>query len=228
MFILYKSNTRGISKNSWLTSFHTFSFNNYYDSNRMNFGLLRVFNDDIVAADKGFGMHPHDNMEIISIVLEGSLRHEDNFGNKRILNAGDVQVMSAGTGVVHSEYNNEKSKTSKFLQIWIEPKIPNIKPRYDQKHFDIKENQLIEIVGNNNDSLKINQETKLFIGKYISGKKLQHNILKGFAAFIFVISGEIRVNEHFLETRDAIGIDENIEITFNNTSEILLIEVPVE
>merc|ERR1712137_940427 len=131
--VSHKSDTRGHANHGWLESFHSFSFANYYNPNKMNFGLLRVLNDDSVAAGRGFGAHPHDNMEIISIPLEGDLEHQDNMGNKTVIKSNDVQIMSAGTGVVHSEYNHSREDAVKFLQIWVFPKERNIKPRYAQK-----------------------------------------------------------------------------------------------
>lgn len=129
---LHKAESRGHANHGWLDSHHSFSFANYYNPERMNFGVLRVLNDDRVAAGAGFGKHPHENMEIVSIPLSGDLEHEDNMGNKKVIREGDIQVMSAGTGVLHSEYNKSKENEVKFLQIWIIPKVMNVSPRYDQ------------------------------------------------------------------------------------------------
>src|SRR3954469_25515365 len=137
--ILHKANTRGHANHGWLDSWHTFSFASYYNPQRTHFGALRVLNDDTVAAGMGFGRHPHDNMEIISIPLEGDLEHGDNMGNTTVIKQGDVQIMSAGTGVVHSEKNRNMDRQVKFLQIWVFPNQKNVKPRYDQKSFSQEE-----------------------------------------------------------------------------------------
>ena len=155
--VLHKANTRGHANHGWLESYHTFSFANYHNSERMNFGVLRVLNDDRVNQGMGFGKHPHDNMEIISIPLEGDLEHQDSMGNNTVIKEGDIQVMSAGAGIFHSEYNKNKDQLVKFLQIWIYPNKKNVTPRYDQITLDLNDrhNKLQQILSPNRQKLEI-------------------------------------------------------------------------
>lgn len=218
--ILYKAETRGDANHGWLHSKHTFSFANYFDPNRMNFGALRVLNDDTVAPGMGFGTHPHRDMEIISIPLEGDLEHKDSMGNFGVIKNGDVQVMSAGTGVHHSEYNKNKDREVKFLQIWVIPNKMNVEPRYDQitlnkddKGVWVYQNAWFHLADFDKDIT----ETYSF--------KSEDNGL-----YVFVLNGKIQVGDQLLHTRDGYGIwgTDKVSIKAHENSEFLLMEVPME
>ena len=234
--ILHKANTRGHADHGWLNSYHSFSFANYYNPERMHFGALRVLNDDTVAAGKGFGKHPHDNMEIISIPLEGDLEHTDSMGNKTIIRKGDVQAMSAGTGVAHSEYNANADKDVKFLQIWIYPDSKNIKPQYSQVSLQTadRKNKLQQIVSprsNGNEGVTVQQEAWFSIGDLEQGKQLSYDIKrKGNGVYVFVLKGEVTIGDQKLGTRDGLGIWETdtISIVADSDTEILLMDVPMD
>lgn len=232
--ILHKSESRGHANHGWLNSRHTFSFANYYNPERMNFGVLRVLNDDIVAPGRGFSMHQHSNMEIISIPLEGDLEHKDSMGNLSVIKAGDVQVMSAGTGIYHSEYNKNKDSEVKFLQIWLYPNSKNVVPRYDQVTLSniLKPNQFNQILSPNADSqgVWIHQEAWFHIGLFDANYKSTYTIhKKGNGLYLFIIEGEIEVDGQRLESRDGYGIwDVNdIHVTAITSSRILVMEVPI-
>lgn len=232
--ILHKSDTRGHADHGWLNSYHSFSFANYHNPERMNFGVLRVLNDDMVAAGRGFGTHPHSNMEIISIPLEGDLQHMDDMGNSTVIKSGDVQVMSAGTGVSHSEYNKNKNELVKFLQIWVIPNKRDVTPRYDQisiKNIETK-NSLYQILSPNEDDngVWIHQDAWFHLGEYEPGKMDSYSIKKeGNGVYIFVLHGEIVVNDQVLNKRDGYGIWETDSFTLNANSaaKVLVIEVPM-
>jgi redox-sensitive bicupin YhaK (pirin superfamily) len=231
---LHKAETRGFANHGWLQSHHTFSFSNYYNPERMNFGVLRVLNDDTVAAGMGFGKHPHDNMEIISIPLEGDLEHKDSMGNVTIIRNGDVQVMSAGTGIFHSEMNKNRDSQVKFLQIWVYPNKRNVEPRYDQVTLNVAErhNKLQQILSPHADDegVWIHQDAWFHLGTLDKDFKTTYNIKKkGNGLYVFVLSGDITVGEQALQTRDGFGIwdIENVEIKTNSNAEILLMEVPM-
>ena len=233
--VLHKAETRGKANHGWLQSHHTFSFANYYNPERMHFGVLRVLNDDSVAAGMGFGTHPHDNMEIISIPLEGDLEHKDSMGNVTVIREGDIQIMSAGTGITHSEYNKNKDKDVKFLQIWIFPNQKNVKPRYDQislKKNDSK-NTLQQILSPdaNDEGVWIHQKAWFHIGKFDNGVKTQYHLKeKSNGVYAFVINGDWKINDQILGKRDGFGIwDVNsLEISSQSSdAEILLMEVPM-
>ena len=234
--ILHKANTRGHADHGWLNSYHSFSFANYYNPERMHFGALRVLNDDTVAAGKGFGKHPHDNMEIISIPLEGDLEHTDSMGNKTIIRKGDVQAMSAGTGVAHSEYNANADKEVKFLQIWIYPDSKNIKPQYSQVSLQTadRKNKLQQIVSprsNGNEGVTVQQEAWFSLGDLEQGKQLSYDIKrKGNGVYVFVLKGEVTIGDQKLDTRDGLGIWETdkVFITADSDAEILLMDVPMD
>ena len=234
--ILHKANTRGHADHGWLNSYHSFSFANYYNPERMHFGALRVLNDDTVAAGKGFGKHPHDNMEIISIPLEGDLEHTDSMGNKTIIRKGDVQAMSAGTGVAHSEYNANADKEVKFLQIWIYPDSKNIKPQYSQVSLQTadRKNKLQQIVSprsNGNEGVTVQQEAWFSIGDLEQGKQLSYDIKrKGNGVYVFVLKGEVTIGGQKLGARDGLGIWETdtISIIADSDTEILLMDVPMD
>ena len=232
--ILHKSDTRGHADHGWLNSYHSFSFANYHNPERMNFGVLRVLNDDMVAAGRGFGTHPHSNMEIISIPLEGDLQHMDDMGNSTVIKSGDVQVMSAGTGVSHSEYNKNKNKLVKFLQIWVIPNKRDVTPRYDQisiKNIETK-NSLYQILSPNEDDngVWIHQDAWFHLGEYEPGKMDSYSIKKeGNGVYIFVLHGEIVVNDQVLNKRDGYGIWEtdSFSLNANSAAKVLVIEVPM-
>ncbi|MBZ0202588.1 MAG: pirin family protein [Ignavibacteria bacterium] len=232
--IIHRADSRGLVDHGWLKSRHTFSFANYHNPQKVRFGLLRVLNDDIVEPGEGFGTHPHDNMEIISIPLKGALAHKDSEGNEHVINTGDVQIMSAGSGLYHSEYNASKKDPVNFLQIWVFPKERDIKPRYDQKTFPEKERenklQLVVSPEKNGNALWINQNAYFSLGNLSAGKKVNYSIKhKGNAFYLFVLKGTVSVAAEELKDRDAIGIEDIIEteIEAKTDSEILLIEIPV-
>lgn len=232
--ILHKSESRGDANHGWLHSKHTFSFANYYNPERMHFGVLRVLNDDTVAAGMGFGTHPHDNMEIISIPLEGDLEHKDSMGNTTVIKNGDIQVMSAGTGIQHSEYNKNKDKAVKFLQIWVFPNKKNVTPRYDQITLKLEDrhNKLQQILSPNaNDAgVWIHQNAWFHLGKFDKGIATDYTFKgQGNGVYIFNLTGTLEVNGQLVETRDGFGIwdTDKINIKANTDSEFLIMEVPM-
>ncbi len=233
--VIHKAETRGKANHGWLNSHHTFSFANYYNIDRMNFGVLRVLNDDSVQAGMGFGTHPHDNMEIISIPLEGDLEHKDSMGNITVIKEGDVQAMSAGTGVTHSEYNKNKDKDVKFLQIWIYPKTRNVTPKYDQISLKdlAKENEFYQILSPNKDDqgVWIHQDAWFHIGKFTKGKTDEYKIKKeGNGVYAFILDGEVEINNEVLSKRDGMGIwdTDSISLKATENARVLLMEVPME
>ena len=233
--IIHRAQTRGHASHGWLDSHHTFSFANYYNPERMHFGVLRVLNDDVVQAGMGFGTHPHDNMEIISIPLEGDLEHKDSMGNVAIIKEGDVQVMSAGTGITHSEYNPNRNKEVKFLQIWVLPKVKNVTPRYDQISLkDIeKENQFYQILSpNNNDQgVWIHQDAWFHMGEFLNDTTLTYSLKKpDNGLYIMQIEGVSEIEGNTLNRRDALEVENANEITINMkaNSSILVMEVPMK
>lgn len=232
---LHKAESRGHANHGWLDSHHSFSFANYYNPERMNFGVLRVLNDDRVAAGAGFGKHPHENMEIISIPLSGDLEHEDSMGNKKVIREGDIQVMSAGTGVLHSEYNKSKENEVKFLQIWIIPKVMNVSPRYDQISIrDVaQKNTFYQILSPNKEDqgVWIHQDAWFSMGELDSGTTEIYQLHQSKnGVYIFVLEGEIEVAGEKLSKRDALGIWESdqFEVTASTDAKVLLMEVPME
>lgn len=232
--ILHKAATRGHNSFGWLNSYHSFSFGHYHDPERMHFGALRVLNDDTVAAGMGFGKHPHDNMEIVSIPLEGDLHHSDSTGRNEIIRQHDVQIMSAGSGIAHSEMNANKNKEVKFLQIWVFPKNQNIEPRYEQKSFNPADrvNQIFTVVAPDDDkAVWINQDawfslanlSKDFTTTYALHKKEN-------GVYAFLIKGNVTINGIALNERDGLGIDGTGELAIqaSTDAELLLIEVPMQ
>ena len=217
----------------WLNSYHSFSFGNYYDAAKTNFGALRVLNDDNIKGGTGFGKHPHDNMEIISIPLQGALQHEDTTGTKAIIKDNDVQIMSAGTGLQHAEKNNSQTEETSFLQIWIFPKKENIAPRYDQKSFApaLRKNQLQVVVSpTDSNAVWINQDAWLSRYDPDAGSQLTYNLnQKGNGVYVFVLEGSITINDQTLQTRDALGIwdTDSINLSANTSSQVLFIDVPM-
>lgn len=231
--VYHPADSRGHANHGWLNSYHTFSFAGYHDPERMHFGALRVLNDDSVAKGMGFGKHPHDNMEIVSIPLSGDLHHKDSTGRDKIIRQGDVQIMSAGSGIAHSETNANSDKDVKFLQIWVLPKEKNIEPRYDQKSFNLDEqkDQLVTVVAPDNDqAVWINQDAWFTLGKLSNGKATKYQFKKeGNGVYAFVIEGEVTINGTPLHRRDGLGISETneLEIKADSEAQLLLIEIPV-
>lgn len=233
--VIHKAATRGHANHGWLNSHHTFSFANYHNPERMNFGVLRVLNDDMVSESQGFGTHPHRDMEIISIPLEGDLKHKDNMGNETIIKEGDIQVMSAGTGVMHSEYNNNPDKPVKFLQIWVIPNKQSVTPRYDQISLaDIaKENKFYQVLSPNkeDEGVWIYQDAWFHIGKFTKGNADDYQIKKaGNGVYVFVLEGEVEINGEKLSRRDGMGIWDTDQFTVTATEDarVLLMEVPMD
>jgi quercetin 2,3-dioxygenase len=235
-FVLHKSDSRGFADHGWLRSFHTFSFAGYHNPERVHFGVLRVLNDDTVAGGGGFGKHPHDNMEIISIPLEGDLEHKDSMGNTGVIRLGDIQVMSAGTGVFHSEYNKNSDKPAKFLQIWMFPNKRNVQPRYDQITLDLndRKNKLQQILSPDpsDAGVWVYQEAWFHLGTFDKGKELKYQVKNtGNGVYAFVIRGKFNVEGKDLDERDGLGITNAQTVSIkseSDESEILLMDVPMQ
>jgi len=234
-FTVHKSESRGHADHGWLNAYHSFSFASWYNPERIQFGTLRVLNDDTVAAGMGFGTHPHDNMEIITIPLEGDLAHKDSMGNAATIKTGDVQVMSAGTGIQHSEFNPNADLQTKLFQIWLFPKHRNVTPRYQQITLDNtkQKNNFAQILSPNeeDEGVWIHQDAWFYLSDFDKdfAKKLALK-KEGNGFYIMNIEGEIEVNGEKLEKRDAIGIWETneIEIKANSDSRFLIMEIPME
>lgn len=233
-FILHKAETRGHANHGWLDSHHTFSFASYYNPERMRFGMLRVLNDDVVAGGMGFGTHPHENMEIISIPLAGDLEHRDSMGNMQVIRQGDIQVMSAGTGIQHSEYNRNREEPVRFLQIWVYPNRQGVKPRYDQIALDTEKmrNRWLQILSPTPDSegVWIHQDAWFHRGQFSTGHSETYSLKKtGNGLYIFMIEGEATVNGQALGRRDGLGVTglDSITLKAEKDSDILLMEVPM-
>jgi redox-sensitive bicupin YhaK (pirin superfamily) len=232
--ILHKADTRGHAEHGWLNSYHTFSFGGYYNPERMNFGVLRVLNDDTVSGGMGFGKHPHDNMEIISIPLDGDLEHQDSMGNSAVIRNGDIQAMSAGTGIYHSEKNKNDNEQVKFLQIWIYPNKKNVEPRYDQLTLNLadRHNNLQQILSPNADDagVWIHQNAWFHIAKFDQGFSADYQLkAKGNGVYAFILKGDVTINGQHLNTRDGFGIwdIDTLNITAETEAEFLLMEVPM-
>jgi redox-sensitive bicupin YhaK (pirin superfamily) len=228
------TNERGHVFHGWLDTYHSFSFASWYNPEKIHFGALRVLNDDFIEVGTGFGSHPHDNMEVISIPLKGALAHKDSTGSEEITSTGMVQVMSAGTGIVHSEYNGSETEKTNFLQIWIFPKKDNIKPRYEQKAFDEKDRkgkwQILVSPREEDKALWINQDAVLSRIDLKAGDSTNYNNhFKGNGVYVFVLEGSIEINGQIAEKRDAIGVSEtdSFEIKVLSDAQILTIEVPM-
>lgn len=233
---VFEANTRGTADFGWLKANFSFSFGNYHNPKRLQFGMLRVLNDDTIAAGTGFDTHPHANMEIITIPLEGGLKHRDSMGNEGIIRYGEVQVMSAGTGVEHSEMNASQHDQAKTLQLWVFPDKEGVTPRYDQKSFDIENqiNTFVNIVSpkdsTNGNALWVYQKTFFYLGIFESNTSTTYEVkIPKNGVYLFVIEGEIEVNNHILKARDAMGIIDFdlFEIRIKTKSKILLVEVPM-
>ena len=232
--IIYKADSRGYADHGWLKSYHTFSFAGYNNPSRMHFGALRVLNDDFVAGGNGFGRHPHNNMEIISIPLEGTLAHSDSMGNEGTIQPNEIQVMSAGTGVAHSEFNGSEVDPVKFLQIWVIPKYAGVTPRYDQITLnpEDRKNTFQQIVSpNQNDAgTWINQDAWFYLADFDTDLEKTYQFKQSEnGVYIFVLSGKIQVENQVLETRDGLGISQTNEITVKalEQSSFLIMEVPM-
>ncbi len=233
--VLYPANERGHANHGWLDSYFSFSFSGYQDPKKIHFGALRVLNDDHISGGGGFGTHPHDNMEIVTIPLEGKLAHKDSTGNEGVISKGDVQIMSAGTGIRHSEYNASSVDSARLLQIWVFPKVKNIKPVYGQRNFAINERknnwQVVVSPDSADHALNINQDARFSLVNLEVGKSIGYQMKwkKNSGLYLFVIEGSLRVNDLSLSKRDALGIVDTEEINMEATTdaEILAIEVPL-
>ena len=232
--IFHPASSRGAADHGWLHAKHSFSFANYYNSERVQFGALRVLNDDIIAPGMGFGTHPHDNMEIITIPLDGALEHKDSLDNIGVIETDEIQVMSAGSGVYHSEYNKNKDQSVSLLQIWVFPNKKNVTPRYDQKNIkDLKKvNSFYPIVtpNQNGPGMWIHQDAWFHLGEFDKETRINYNInKKGNGVYAFLIEGSVQIDGESLEKRDALGIwdTEKFELLANQNSRVLLIEVPL-
>lgn len=233
--VLHRADTRGQANHGWLTSRHTFSFANYYNPERMHFGVLRVLNDDLVIGGKGFGTHPHDNMEIISIPLSGDLEHKDSMGNVTVIQQGDIQVMSAGTGITHSEFNKNADRDVRFLQIWMFPNKKGVTPRYDQIKLDEKKlkNKFFQILSPNVDDsgVWVHQQAWFHLGQFDKGKKTTYTLKEGSknGVYVFLIEGDATVAGQQLNQRDGLGVwnTTSLDIQADSKARILLMEVPM-
>ncbi len=233
--VLHRADTRGHAKHGWLESYHSFSFASYYSPERMHFGALRVLNDDTVAPAMGFGTHPHDNMEIISIPLQGDLEHKDSMGTVAVIKEGDIQVMSAGTGIKHSEYNKNSDREVKFLQIWVIPKERDVTPRYDQISLQEIEqaNTLYQILSPHTEDqgVWIHQDAWFHMGRFTGDISENYSVRKpGNGVYFFVLDGKLEVEGHSLGQRDALGIwdTDSIQLQSLGHSQVLLMEVPMQ
>ena len=232
--VFHSASSRGAADHGWLKAKHSFSFANYYDSERVQFGALRVLNDDIIAPGMGFGTHPHDNMEIITIPLDGALEHKDSMDNIGVIETDEIQVMSAGSGVYHSEYNKNRDQSVSLLQIWVFPNKKDVTPRYDQKNIkDLKKvNSFYPIVTPNQKGpeMWIHQDAWFHLGEFDKETRINYNInKKGNGVYAFLIEGSVQIDGESLEKRDALGLwdTESFELLANPNSRILLIEVPL-
>lgn len=234
--IIYKADTRGGFDFGWLKTYHTFSFGHYFDPQRIHFGALRVLNDDTIQPGTGFGTHPHENMEIVSIPLRGALAHKDSMGHEQTLKVGEVQAMSAGTGITHSEYNASQSEEASFLQIWVMPEKQNVTPRYAQRAFSFKKNEWTVVVSPDGDDadgatgkpLSINQSARFLLGEFDGGHQLTlARADKRHGFYLFVIEGSVALDDEVLRRRDGAGIAGDLSIQVEEGSHLLLVEVPL-
>lgn len=235
--VLHKASSRGLANHGWLNSYHTFSFADYYNPERMNFGVLRVLNDDTVAGGMGFDTHQHNNMEIVSIPLLGDLAHKDSMGNEQVIRDGDIQVMSAGTGIRHSEYNFNENKEVKFLQIWVIPNQQNVTPRYQQMKIPMagETNRLIPLIapqGTSDNTLWIHQQAWFSLGSFSKGKIFDYSINdKNNGAYLFVIKGSFKIGTFQLGLRDGLGVWETDKLSIEAESDdslLLIMDVPMK
>jgi redox-sensitive bicupin YhaK (pirin superfamily) len=232
MITLRKSEERGHANHGWLDSYHSFSFSHYYDPEHMGYSVLRVINEDVVAASQGFGMHPHRDMEIITYMLKGAIQHRDSLGNGSVIKAGDVQRMTAGTGIVHSEFNASDAEDAHLLQIWLLPERNNLTPGYEEKHFDAADKQdkwkLIASRGGRSGSLHINQDVEIYASVLSEGNALDYTIEEGRRLYIQVARGRVRIGGELLEAGDAAKIDsqEAVRVEALEQAELLLFDLP--
>lgn len=233
--ILHKANTRGYADHGWLKSHHTFSFANYYNPERVHFGMLRVLNDDTVAGGTGFGTHPHDNMEIITIPLKGALAHKDSMGNSAVIQHGEVQVMSAGSGITHSEFNAHETDPVELLQIWVFSNKKEVTPRYDQIQLNLnaRHNKLQQILSPNpnDEGVWIYQEAWFHLSNMDKGVQLEYQLKKeGNGVYVFVIKGDLKIDDQILNERDGLGVWDVNRLTLEAQSEVevLLMEIPMK
>lgn len=233
---LFPAEKRGKADHGWLQANFSFSFGNYFDAGNIQFGMLRVLNDDTIAAGAGFGTHPHDNMEIITIPLEGGLKHRDSMGNEGVIEFGEVQVMSAGTGILHSEMNASATRPAKTLQLWVFPEKQNAAPRYDQKAFDLeqKRNSFVTVVSpfdkNDGNALWVYQQTWFSLGIFDAGRNISYKSHhKNHGAYVFLIEGAAEIADKSLKQRDAMGITgfDAFFVTVAQAAKILIVEVPM-
>lgn len=235
--VVHKANTRGRADFGWLKANYSFSFARYFNPNRVQFGLLRVLNDDFIAPGKGFGTHPHQNMEIVTIPLKGALMHEDSMQHKEVIQPGEVQVMSAGSGITHSEYNASTTEETNILQLWVFTETQNVTPRYDQKDFStvMQRNTFTTVVAPKNDiqngALWVHQQAYFSIGEFDANHSVSYTLRNAkHGVYVFVIEGEITIENETLHKRDAIGIwnTNTATISINSEAKILLVEVPMQ
>ncbi|MEM9687313.1 MAG: pirin family protein [Bacteroidota bacterium] len=234
--VVYKANTRGTADYGWLRANYSFSFANYFNPDRIQFGVLRVLNDDFIAPGMGFGTHPHDNMEIVTIPLKGALKHRDSMSHEGVIRPGEVQVMSAGSGLRHSEMNASHSEETNILQLWILPEAKDVTPRYDQKMFDkkAKENTFLTVVTpkdkNDGNALWIHQQAYFSLGDFSKGSTASYHLKnKAHGVYLFVIEGQTEVAGKTLTQRDAISLRDTTSVPINSikNSKLLLIEIPM-
>ncbi len=233
-YTLHKSDTRGYADHGWLKARHTFSFASYYDPKRIRFGLLRVLNDDIIEPGGGFGTHPHDNMEIVTIPISGALEHKDSMGNIEVIRPGEIQNMSAGSGITHSEYNHSDEERVNLLQIWVFPKERDITPRYDQKVFprEGRKNKVQTVVSpdEGGETMWINQDAVFSLAEIEKGKEVPYKVrFPGNGVYLFVIDGRVKAGDAELGARDGAGIEDEDTITIRaeENSFAVIIEVPM-
>jgi quercetin 2,3-dioxygenase len=233
--IIHKASTRGYADHGWLVTHHTFSFANYYNAERVHFGMLRVLNDDWIEGGMGFGTHPHDNMEIITIPLSGAVSHRDSMGNHSIIQEGEIQVMSAGSGITHSEFNANKGVPVTLLQIWVFPNQKDVDPRYDQIKLNLsdRKNQLQQIVSPNpkDTGVWIHQNAWFHLTNLDKGKEIEYSLKHpGHGVYVFIIKGNVKINDQTLHERDGMGITdlEQVNLIANSDSEVLLMEIPMK
>jgi redox-sensitive bicupin YhaK (pirin superfamily) len=232
MINIRKSQERGHANRDWLDSYHSFSFSNYYDPEHMGYSVLRVINEDVIAPAKGFGMHSHKDMEIVTYMLQGELRHEDSMGNGSVIRAGDVQRMTAGTGVTHSEVNASLTEPAHLLQIWLLPERDNIEPGYEEKHFEPSEKQgrwrLIASHDGREGSLLIHQDVALYATVLEKGERVGYDMAAGRSLYVQVARGSVRLNDEILQTGDAAKVDTQQAFVLDavDAAELLLFDLP--
>lgn len=231
--IYHPANSRGHADHGWLDTNHTFSFAGYYNPERMNFGVLRVLNDDKVAAGRGFGTHPHDNMEIISIPIKGALKHQDSMGNTAIIKAGEVQIMSAGTGIMHSEYNESQNEDVEFLQIWMFPNKKNVTPRYDQISLDNqKNNEFYQVLSPNaeDEGVWAHQNAWFHLADIDGGSEIKYSLKdEKNGVYAFLIDGEVSIENQSMTKKDGMGIwdTDSFKVQATKNAKLLVMEVPM-